>query len=185
MKKAFYSAVFILLAAGSLVFTSCMSRSYSPNSPAYNPTNTPSGPTSTPTNTATITNTPTITSTPTITPTPLPVTITVGTGSSGASASGYIYTSSSGSNGTGGLLTLTARVGDTVNLPGSSFHPLYFDAGSSTCIYQGATSNQSYTFTATGTYYFHCGAHASGCSAGNGVCGSTSCTAMAGVITVN
>jgi len=114
-----------------------------------------------------------------------PQTISVSTASSGTSSTGYIYTSSSGSNGSGGLLSLTAHVGDTINLPGSSFHPLYFDAGSSTCIYSGATSNQSYTFSATGTYYFHCGNHASGCSAGNGVCGSTNCSAMAGIVTVN
>lgn len=135
--------------------------------------------TDTPTNTATQTPTATVTSTPT------PQTITVSTAGSGLSVSGFIYTCSIGTNGSGGLLTLSAHVGDTIDLPGSGTHPLYFDAGSSTCIYTGASSNQSYTFTATGTYYFHCGNHASGCSTGNGACGSTNCTAMAGVVTVN
>jgi hypothetical protein len=113
------------------------------------------------------------------------VTITVSTGSSGSSATGYIYTSSSGSNGTGGLLSLTAHVGNVIILPGSSLHPLYFDNGSSTCIYMGAAVQETYTFPATGTYYFHCGNHATSCSAGNGACGSTNCSAMAGVITVS
>lgn len=148
------------------------------DTPTDSPTATNTG---TPTNTATQTATATVTNTPTATP----VVITVGTGSSGLSSTGFIYTSTSGTNGTGGILNLTAHVGYIIHLPGSSFHPLYFDAGSSTCIFTAATSNQTYTFPATGTYYFHCGNHASGCSAGNGACGSTNCSAMAGVITVN
>ncbi|HJT24256.1 MAG TPA: hypothetical protein VJ873_06745 [bacterium] len=120
------------------------------------------------------------------TPTPSgPTTITVSTGSSSSSVSGFIYTSSSGTNGTGGVLSLTAHVGDVIILPGSSFHPLYFDGGTSTCIYTAATTNQTYTFPSTGIYYFHCGNHASGCSTGNGACGSTNCSAMAGFVTVN
>lgn len=120
------------------------------------------------------------------TPTPSgPTTFTISVGSSGSSVSGFIYTNASGTNGTGGLLSLTAHVGDVISLPGSSFHPLYFDAGTSTCIYTASTSTQMYTFPAAGTYYFHCGNHASGCSPNNATCGSTSCTAMAGVVTVN
>ncbi|HET9870380.1 MAG TPA: hypothetical protein VFR02_07790, partial [bacterium] len=123
------------------------------------------------------------------TPSPTPggaVTISVSTGTSGASASGYVYTSSAGSNGPDGLLTLTASVGDTIQLPGSGLHPLYFDAGSSTCIYSGSTGNQTYVFPSAGTYYFHCGNHATACGGGgNAACGSTSCTSMAGVVTVN
>lgn len=158
-------------------------------------TNTP-----TVTSTATITNTPTITSTftftgtptntATSTPTSTPVTITVSAASSSLDSSGYIYTVNGVSNSSGGLLVLTAHVGDTIVWPASTqdsgFHPLYFDAGSSSCIYSGITSTQeTYTFTSTGTYYFHCGNHANSCSAGDGACGSTNCNGMAGVITVS
>jgi len=82
-------------------------------------------------------------------------------------------------------LTLTAHVGDTIIFPGSTTHPLYFDAGTATCIFSNKTAPQTYVFPATGTYYFHCGNHGSGCSAGNAACGSTNCTAMAGKVTVN
>jgi len=123
------------------------------------------------------------------TPTPTtpagPATFTVSTNTSGSSASGYIYTASGGTNGTGGLLTFTAHVGDVIILPGSSFHPLYFDNGTTTCIYTASTSTQTYTFSSAGTYYFHCGNHATGCSTGNGACGSTNCTSMAGMVTVS
>lgn len=112
-------------------------------------------------------------------------TIMVSTAPSSSSSTGYIYTSSSGSNGSGGVLSITAHVGNVIALPGNTTHPLYFDAGSSTCIYSGSTSSQTYTFNSTGTYYFHCGNHASGCSGGNGACGSTNCSAMAGIVTVN
>ena len=124
---------------------------------------------------------------PTATPggTPMPVTIMVSTGTSGASATGYIYISGSGSNGTGGLLSLSAHVGDAIVLPGSSIHPLYFDQGTTSCIYMAATSQQTYVFPSTGTYYFHCGNHGSGCSMGNAACGSTNCTSMAGQVMVN
>jgi hypothetical protein len=114
-----------------------------------------------------------------------PQTISVSTASSGASATGYIYTVNGTANGTGGLLSLTAHVGDAIVLPGSSFHPLYFDGGSTTCIYMAATSTETYTFPSAGTYYFHCGNHGSGCSNGDGACGSTNCTSMAGIVTVN
>lgn len=125
-------------------------------------------------------------SSPTPSPTPGgPKTITVTTGTSGASATGYIYMSSGFSTGAGGVLSMTANVGDTIDLPGSGTHPLYFDNGSSTCIYSGATSDQSYTFTVAGTYYFHCGNHATSCTNGNSSCGSTNCSAMAAVVTVN
>jgi plastocyanin len=81
-------------------------------------------------------------------------------------------------------LTVTARVGDTIIFTANGTHPLRFDAGTATCIYAGVTANQTYPVTATGTYYFHCQNHGSGCSGGNSACGSTSCTAMAGVLTV-
>jgi hypothetical protein len=112
-------------------------------------------------------------------------TIMVSTASSTTSSTSYIYTSASGTNSTGGVLSLTAHVGDTIVLPGSTFHPLYFDHGTSTCIFMGSTSQQSYVFPSTGTYYFHCGNHGSGCSTGNGGCGSTNCSAMAGQVSVN
>src|SRR5215472_3334575 len=60
------------------------------------------------------------------TPASGPTTFMVSTGSSGSSLSGYIYTCTGGSNGTGGVLSLNAHVGDVIILPGSSFHPLYF-----------------------------------------------------------
>lgn len=83
-------------------------------------------------------------------------------------------------------MTLSAHVGDTLHVIADSAHPLYLDGGSSTCIYTGATSSQSYTFPSAGTYYFHCGNHATGCGgSGNAACGSTSCSGMAGMVTVN
>jgi len=179
MKKTLY---FFLAVSTLLISYGCSDTSYSPTS-TYN-YNTP-----TPMNTATPTPTGSLTATPTPTGSPTaaaPVTFSVGTASSGLSSTGFIYTSSAGSNGAGGLLTIsTAHVGDVIQLPGSGTHPLYFDAGSSTCIYMGSTSNQTYTFPSTGTYYFHCGNHGSGCAGGNGVCGSTTCTSMAGVVQVN
>jgi len=130
---------------------------------------------------------------PTPTPVPAaPVTFNVSIGNSSASATNYIYTVSGGANGTGGLLTFTAHVGDTVILPSAGIHPLYFDNGSTTCLTVGGnlisgytSGSVTYTFPATGSYYFHCGFHASGCSPSNGTCGATGCTALAGVATVN
>ena len=194
MKKMYFFLVSMFLLVVSAIMTGCPNSSSNPSSPnnpylstaTFTPTPVPSGPTATPTLTptstpsATITNTPSASITPTTTPSSQ--TIDVSAGSGGAS---YIYRSTSGSNNGSYVLILTAHVGDTINLPGSSLHPLYFDAGTNTCIYSNAQSNQSYTFTATGTYYFHCGNHASGCSMGNGACGSTNCVNMAGVVTVN
>lgn len=171
MKKVFLTAVIlVLMGLGSWA---CRDNAYNmPGSPTSTggstPTPTPGSSGATPT------------------PTGGSVTITVSTGTSGASATGYVYTSSAGSNGPDGLLSLTASVGDTILLPGSSLHPLYFDAGSSTCIYTGSQGNETYTFSTSGTYYFHCGNHAINCGGGgNGACGSTTCTAMAGKVTVN
>ena len=140
--------------------------------------------TSTHTHTATITSTATNTDTPTVTPTPKTITVAIINGSLGG-YSGYYYSASGFSNNTStGVLSLTARVGDTIVLPSGSPHTLYFDAGSATCIFSGATAaTQSYTFTSQGTYYFHCGVHAQNCSSQHG-CGSTNCTAMAGTVVV-
>ena len=140
--------------------------------------------------TATITYTPTITFTPTVTATAAPVTITVSTASSGLSSTGFIYTAPGVTNSVGGPLNLTANVGDTIILPANSTHPLWFDNGSATCLVTGGTTSGpvTYTFPSTGTYRFHCGNHGSGCGGtgnGNPICGSTTCTAMAGTITVN
>lgn len=91
---------------------------------------------------------------------------------------------------TGGSLSLTAHVGDTIVLPANGTHPLYFDNGSTSCLVvggvtvSGTTSGPiTYVFPAAATYYFHCGNHARTCSAT--ACGSTDCTAMAGTVTVN
>lgn len=131
-------------------------------------------------------------SAPTPTPTSAPMTYNVSIGSSGSSATGYIYTLTGGTNGTGGLLTFSAHVGDTVNLPSSSYHPLYFDNGSTTCLTVGGSLISGYTngtityvFPAAGTYYFHCGYHATGCTPSNASCGSTSCNALAGMVNVS
>jgi plastocyanin len=93
-----------------------------------------------------------------------------------------------GSNNTSnGLYSLSLNVGDIVNLPAASFHPLYFDnGGSGTCIsgFSGETNaSMPYTFTSAGTYYFQCGIHAN-CT-GKASCSPTNCTALAGVITVS
>jgi len=140
--------------------------------------------------TRTITQTPTITSSPTITPTPQTITVSINSNGSFAQGSNYYYTvtgTTSQNNSTTGVLNLTARVGDTLSLPTASIHPLYFDAGSSTCIFSDVNTgaSQLYTFTSAGTYYFHCGIHANSCSAGLGMCGSTNCKGLAGVIVVS
>ena len=122
-------------------------------------------------------------------PATLTVSITSGTlGSYG----GYYYQASGFSNDTStGVLNLTAHVGDTVILPDQpgNFHPLYFYLNSSsTCLYStvggSAVTTYSYTFPSAGTYYFHCGIHAQNCGGTTASCGSLTCTALAGVITV-
>jgi plastocyanin len=81
-------------------------------------------------------------------------------------------------------LNITAHVGDKIALPANATHPLYFDNGTSTCIYTDATTTPAvYTFSSAGTYYFHCRQHATGCT--TNLCGSTSCSAMAGVVAVS
>jgi hypothetical protein len=117
--------------------------------------------------------------------TPQSYTVSILSGSLGG-YSGYYYSSSAGSNNTStGLFSLTAHVGDTVNLPAASIHPLYFLDSTGTCVYSGVTSPPSaYTFTATGMYYFHCGFHAISCNPNNTTCNATSCAGLAGVITV-
>jgi hypothetical protein len=121
-------------------------------------------------------------------PTTITVSITSGTlGTYG----GYYYQASGFPNDTStGTLNLMAHVGDTVILPDqpANFHPLYFYLGSSsTCLYSTAGSGSttySYTFPSTGIYYFHCGIHAQNCGGTTASCGSLTCTALAGVITV-
>jgi hypothetical protein len=150
-------------------------------------TNTP-----TMTNSPTVTNSPTITSTPTITPTPQTITVTISEGSLG-SYSGYYYTATGSANNTAtGVLTISAHVGDTIVVPNvAGFHPLYFDADSTTCLFDGEESPDSsessftYQFPATGTYYFHCGIHATNCSLGLTSCGSTNCESLAALVNVN
>ncbi len=164
------------------------------NSPTitYTPTLTPTSTNSptvtltfTATNTATVTSTATITSTPTVTPTPQTITVSVASNGSGSNdPSGFYYTVGGVTNNANYTINLTANVGDTVILPASNTHPLYLYEGS-TCIYSGQenASTQSYTFTSSGTYYFHCGNHAANCTMSS--CSSTGCTGMAGMITVN
>ncbi len=124
--------------------------------------------------------------TPTPTPSSGPQTIMVSTGTNSSSASGYSYFVGGVTNNSDGSLSLSAHVGDTIILPSSTgFHPLYFDPGSTTCIASGTSNSPvTYIFPATGTYYFHCGNHGRTCSP-LGACGYTTCTAMAGRITVN
>lgn len=116
------------------------------------------------------------TSSPTSVSTPGgPVTLMVSTGAN-------TYSSTSGTVGAGNVVMLTAHVGDSISLPGSVTHPLYFYDGT-TCVYTADTSSHVYSFASTGTYYFHCGNHAATCSAGT--CSATNCTQMAGIVTVN
>lgn len=121
--------------------------------------------------------------------TPVTISVSITSGSLGTYA-GYYYQAAGFTNdSTTGVLHVTAHVGDTVVLPNvNGFHPLYFDGGSTTCLYNGSgdpATSFTYTFPSTGTYYFHCGFHAANCSQGLGSCGSTNCTALAGVITVS
>lgn len=118
-------------------------------------------------------------------PAPQTFTVTIASGSLGT-YSGYYYTCSSGSNNsTTGLFSLTAHVGDSVALPAAGIHPLYFTDNTGTCVDSGVTSSPStYTFAATGTYYFHCGIHANSCSPNNATCNATGCAGLAGMITV-
>jgi hypothetical protein len=94
------------------------------------------------------------------------------------------YNATGFSNAGNGVLNVTARVGDTIIIQASGTHPLYFDQGSTTCISGTPSVPVTYTFPSSGTYYFHCGNHASGCSFQTS-CGSTNCTAMAGVVVVS
>jgi len=121
---------------------------------------------------------------------PQTITVSITSGSLGGAYAGYYYLASGFSNdATTGVLNLTAHVGDTVVLPNvNGFHPLYFDNGSTTCLFNGSgnpANSYTYTFPSVGLYYFHCGFHAQNCSLGLASCGSTNCTALAGVITVN
>lgn len=156
MKKAFFCAAFALLAASPWFLTSCVRGNLITPSAA--------------------------------TPTPIPpqtYTITIASGSLGT-YSGYYYSCASGSNNsTTGLFSLTAHVGDSIALPAASIHPLYFLDNTGTCVDNGLTSPPSnYTFSATGTYYFHCGFHATSCSPNNTTCNATGCAGLAGTIIV-
>jgi heme/copper-type cytochrome/quinol oxidase subunit 2 len=194
MKKAIVGFILIL---GAVFPWACSQSSYVQPTTPYNPTSTftPSSPTATftVTNTPTVTPTPTITATPTESSTPTPTaTVTstpiifVTTISNGSSATGFSYAASGATINVDQSINLTANVGDVIQIEASTTHPLWFYQGTSTtCITSGATSDVTYTFTASGTYYFHCGNHGATCGGlGNGACGSTSCTAMAGIITV-
>jgi hypothetical protein len=140
--------------------------------------------------TRTITNTPTVTSTPTatatVTSTPA---IFVSTTFNTSAALDYSYTASGATVNADQSIALTANVGDVIQIDANSTHPLYFyKAGAGSCVVSGAESPFTYTFPASGTYYFHCGNHGNNCGGignnGNDTCTSTTCTAMAGVITV-
>jgi plastocyanin len=140
--------------------------------------------TPTPTSTRTVTSTPTVTATVTSTPV-----ILVTTKSDGSAAWGFAYQAAGATVNADQSLVLTANVGDVISIEANGTHPLYFYQGTSaSCVVSGATSNFTYTIPASGTYYFHCGNHGNSCGGtgthGNVICGSTSCTAMAGVINV-
>lgn len=121
---------------------------------------------------------------PTATPTPMTITVTINFGTLG-SYTGFYYQAAGFTNDPStGLLNLTARVGDTVQLPADGGHPLYFDPGSATCIYSNSTTNETYLLNSAGTYYFHCGFHGLSCTTTAG-CGSTDCVGMAGEIVVS
>jgi plastocyanin len=203
MKKAIVGFILIL---GAVLPWACSQSSYVPPTTPPVFTATPSSPTATftitntltVTLTPTITNTPTVTSTSTVTLTPTvtntpAVTITVSIISGAVNTDnpfGYYYTASGFTNDpTTSTLNVTAHVGDTIVLPSvSGLHPLYFDNSSTTCLFNGGTnaaSSFTYTFPATGLYYFHCGFHAANCSLGLTSCGSTNCTGLSGVITVS
>ena len=192
MKKAIIG---LFLTLGAMLPWACNSSTYAPMGP--------SGPTPTITNTKTVTLTPTITNTPTVTatrtitgtPTVTPtVTVTstppvihsVSIIVNGSAGLGYSYSCSGATVNVDQSIAFNANVGDVLDLPGQALHPLWFYQGTSTsCIYSGITSNQPFTITGSGTYYFHCGNHAQNCGGvGNSACGSTSCTAMAAVVTV-
>ena len=196
MKKVIVGFFLIL---GAILPWTCSSSTYSPMGP-YGPTPTITN-TKTVTPTRTITNTPTVTATRTITNTPTvtaTVTVTatmtatpaifVTTESNGSSATGFSYTASGATVNADQSIALTANVGDVIQIEANGTHPLYFyKGGAGSCIATAQTSNFTYTFPASGTYYFHCGNHAANCGgSGNGniTCSSTTCTAMAGTITV-
>ncbi len=197
MKKVIVGFFLIL---GAVLPWACSSSTYTPTSPA--------GPTPTITNTKTVTSTPTITSTPTetstrtvthtptTTRTPTPTaTVTstpaifVSTESNSSSATGFSYTASGATVNADQSIALIANVGDVIQIEANGTHPLYFyKGGAGSCVVSGSTVNLTYTFPASGTYYFHCGNHGNNCGGtgfnGNTTCSSTSCTAMAGSITV-
>ncbi len=72
---------------------------------------------------------------------------------------------------------------DTTN---TNIHPLYLYSGT-TCLENGLSpaSGLSVTFSTSGTYFFHCGNHATGCAPNNTTCAATGCGGMACSIIVN
>jgi hypothetical protein len=123
--------------------------------------------------------------TPTPTAAPVTITMTIQSGTLGA-YSGFYYAAAGFANDPAtGYLSLTAQVGDSLVLPAvGGFHPLSFDDGTATCIYSGVGTDQTYSFLAPGTYYFHCEFHGQVCSPLNS-CGHTNCVGMAGEIVVS
>jgi len=151
--------------------------------------------TSTPTETPTETDSPTPMDTPTETATetvtetpsgPQTIMVSINFGNTGGAYTGYYYQATGFTNDPdNGLLSLTAVVGESIQLPAvAGFHPLYFDDGTASCIYNAEPNDQTYTFTGAGTYYFHCGFHGANCTLLAG-CGSTDCNGMAGVVVVS
>ncbi len=125
-----------------------------------------------PTSYPTATPTPTPNGTPTPTPTPIPAAaVTIST----YFASGYHYSPSS----------VTITHGQSILWDASNgIHPLNIDNGTGVCQVSGqSTFPYTYTFPTAGFYDFHCGAHS---TCGNGSCPNPStCSGMAGTITVN
>lgn len=144
------------------------------------PTNTETNtPTITPTNT--ITNTPTITSTNTVTNTPtntpvIAATIGVGTGDTFSPANVTI------TSGQAVVWNSTLNVnGHTLYVDGFSGSPTPITGCGTALLSISANSfPATLTFSASGTYFYHCTVH--------GICGGSSCggcTGMAGSIVVN
>jgi plastocyanin len=116
--------------------------------------------------------------------------IVVTTKSDSSAAWGFAYQAAGASVNVDQSIVLTANIGDVISIEANGTHPLWFYQGTSTsCVVSGATSNFTYTISASGTYYFHCGEHGNNCGGTTGthfnnICGSTTCTAMAGIINV-
>ena len=167
MKRFLTIVLFLAVGAFGLTLSwSCQSSSKSPDFPTGLSTVAPLY--------GAYTNTPTFTPTPTVTSTPTPATVQLVT-------SKYV----SGGVTLSGVVGVTIMHGNSVIWDATNAtHPLYIDNGASCSVSNNTAFPMTQAFPAAGTYYFHCGAHATGCNPSAISCPVTasSCTGEASFV---